>query len=337
MENNNKKSRALIITIGVLVVLVGIVFLIYKNQNIFGVKNSSKIAKIFSPLETSKNQKKELMRAGEDISRGDGVMISEYGDPNTVIKSNVNDFTIGFADNDMSFGDLGSISLLSRDGDGFWNSFSKFLGRDIGAMQCNDKKDNDGDGKTDKDDPECHIDGDINKEYLKNHDSEKSAFYESADECLDIENYPITYTDDEAAQLDTLLRKFYLIAPTLFSAEDIAMVQRDMDEYENLSNQVTTLTQQCYSDFSKDSYKGPKTRYGNPWYKPEDRGSYLSNEDSSDGKCVPNPYGKRTAESCAAINKRVDCERDGSRNHESGCVWVKGDLVKDFEAILNIW
>ena len=219
MENNNKKSRALIITIGVLVVLVGIVFLIYKNQNIFGVKNSSKIAKIFSPLETSKNQKKELMRAGEDISRGDGVMISEYGDPNTVIKSNVNDFTIGFADNDMSFGDLGSISLLSRDGDGFWNSFSKFLGRDIGAMQCNDKKDNDGDGKTDKDDPECHIDGDINKEYIKDHYSEMnapvSALYPQCSDKKDNDGDGKTDKDDPECHIKGDINKAYV--PTHFS------------------------------------------------------------------------------------------------------------------------
>ncbi len=214
-----------------------------------------------------------------------------------------------------------------------------------GKPQCSDKKDNDNDNVSDSDDPQCHIDGDILKEYKPEHDSEKNPPFDTNNICVDIENYPITYTDDEQATLDTLLRKFYLISPELFSQEDIALVQRDMDEYDNLSKQIATLTKQCYAELSENNsilpykYTGPKTQYGNPWYKPESRGSYLTEGEYSNGKCIPSSYsiGKKTTEQCAQNIKRVDCEKDGSSNYDSGCVWIKGDLLKDLEAILNVW
>ena len=57
MENNPRKSKAVIITIVAIIVLLLSMYLLFKNKDVFGVKTSATIAKIFSPLAPSDNSK----------------------------------------------------------------------------------------------------------------------------------------------------------------------------------------------------------------------------------------------------------------------------------------
>jgi hypothetical protein len=57
MENNPNKSKAIIITIVAILVLLLSMYLLFKNRDAFGVKTSATIAKIFSPLAPSDNTK----------------------------------------------------------------------------------------------------------------------------------------------------------------------------------------------------------------------------------------------------------------------------------------
>lgn len=174
MENKNKKiKKAIIITIIIFLILILSLFLVYKNRDSFGVKTSSVITKIFNPLETSSNIKKETVQAGEDLNSGDAV--TDDGtttNPRTVRKSLSGDSIFGYANSDIPFGQLGDITL---DSNSFWNSISGFLGKKFNfkfKAACEDGKDNDGDGLIDEKDPNCHIGGDLNNEYVPKHFSE---------------------------------------------------------------------------------------------------------------------------------------------------------------------
>jgi hypothetical protein len=146
--------------------------------------------------------------------------------------------------------------------------------------QCDDGVDNDGDGKVDAEDPDCHTDGDINNEYIPTWDSEKNpptSPYENT--CKIIDSNPLVFTDVEKAQLDELLRKFYLIAPNLRTEDDINIAYSEITQYQNFSDHLKTLINQCKVQTSDPVYiaaGGPTTKYGNPWYQySTNRGSYI--------------------------------------------------------------
>jgi len=608
MENNNKKSKALIITTVAILVLVVSLFLIYKNRDIFGVKTSSNIAKIFSPLTTTDNRKKETIQAGEDIKKGDGVVaIGREGDRTIVRKANYNDKIMGYADEDIPLGYTGNIILsdtggsygenispylyqcsdgLDNDGDGKIDNAdpnchldgdlkkvylpdhdsedTSFLGgslgegpdliagtvspfystvnsevklssiitnigssdttqssfvfftiteekdslqfnesRDVGisvvipsvysqtssdssvkhtfkkegifyvracadkksatdsgsitelnednncgnwttftvsnslptgadkpacsdgkdndgdglvdeddpqchkggvlsgqylpdytseshsAFECNDTLDNDGDGLVDKDDPQCHLDGDLKKEYLPKYNSESIKSEECNDTldndgdglidekdpqchsgglltleylpfhnseknapaapnvCLEVEKYPLTFTDIEKAKLADLLRKFYLISPTLRTEDDIALLYEDITDQQNFSVQLSTLIKECYAQTSASTYTGPRAQYGNPWFKYNTRGSFLSETQNTKSYCwsdPKNPLSFFDKRNCAKQITPLTCEKYrhvgiwGDLGYgPTGCTWVSTIDLEDFETILNIW
>jgi hypothetical protein len=224
-------------------------------------------------------------------------------------------------------------------------------------FQCNDTLDNDSDGKIDTQDPNCHVDGDLTKEYVSTHDSELNSPEGDGDEnkCLLFEKNPLVFTDTEKAKLAELLRKYYLIAPTLKTEDDIYITYRELDSYENLIETVGELTNQCYEQTSLASYTGPKTRYGNPWYKGDDRGSYVPiTIPDEKPHCEPRLGKPDIAENprvstrtrCSNQYTKMECENefqivDGVIIPTSGvqdnCQWVEKTSLKEYEAILNIW
>jgi len=136
MENQPKRSKALIITIIVVILLFLLGWLVI-SKDIFGIKTSSIGSKIFSPLQPSDNSKitnktdeKTLVQAGEDLQKGDSVSVFGTGPNNTPIvkKTSGNNAVLGYVDQNMISGDLGEITLGSRGFNAFWDSFSKFLG-----------------------------------------------------------------------------------------------------------------------------------------------------------------------------------------------------------------
>ncbi len=193
----------------------------------------------------------------------------------------------------------------------------------INPAECNDTLDNDGDGLIDALDPQCHVGGDINKAYLPNYNSESRTPTECSDTidndgdnlidaldpqchvgglitneyradhnsesepplidvCLDIEQNPITFTEEEKARLADLTKRFFLISPSLQSEESISSVYLDIMDQENFIGQLDTLTKECYAETSDPKYTGPKMKYGNPWYDYDNRGSYLDEKAIAD-------------------------------------------------------
>jgi hypothetical protein len=621
MENKKRKSKAIIISVLALLVLIFSLFLIYKNRDSFGVKTSATIAKIFSPLDTSENRKRETIQAGEDLFKGDPVTDGGFsGETRIVRKALGEDAILGYVNHNILSGKTGEITLsgsgISVVGS-FWNSISGFLNKtfdfnfksacsdgkdndedglidendfnchldgdinkeykpdhfsesenpldsDFGIQgvdlvagvvfptsspvnlevdlnseiinrgnegvsqsfivlftisdskddgsnntyitttlptlnakdsntasvkhtfnqtgiyyiracadrkdisddglipeafednncgvwttftvtntlpntgtrpQCSDEEDNDGDnlvdindpachaggvisgeylaeydsesiisyecndtidndedGLIDENDPVCHEDGDINGEYLPKYDSESSISYECNDTidndednfiddldpnchtggllsneykpnhdsesespasknvCLDIEQNPITFTDEEQAELDELLRKFYLIAPTLKSEPDVSLVYSEIENQQNFSNQLDAYISMCYAETSNPTYTGPKEKYGNPWFNYYNRGSYvkeLGNGGSSsyckNDSTKPNPH-NFDRKRCPMFKTQSDCERYWGHNVwgtslylATGCTWVETLNLEEYETLLNIW
>ncbi len=185
MENKKKRNKAIIISLLVLIVLILVLFLAYKNKDSFGVKTSSVLTKIFNPLETSENLKRELVIAEEYISAGDSVIeTGKDGDIRKVKKGSDN--SIGKAISNIEAGASGEIEIAEADFNSFWNSFSQFLGNGFKFNQfCSDGKDNDGDGLIDIEDPQCHVGGDLNKEYVPDHYSESVSPFDPSSICSD--------------------------------------------------------------------------------------------------------------------------------------------------------
>jgi hypothetical protein len=142
MENNPKKSRALLITIIILIIFIIFAFLLYKNRDLFGVKTSTTIAKIFSPLIPSVNQTSKIIlaQAGEDINQGDQVSLSgtsSDGNP-LVMKAKDGDSIYGYANQAILNGNIGSITLTPTSPNNFLNSFANFLNNLFGGASGTD-------------------------------------------------------------------------------------------------------------------------------------------------------------------------------------------------------
>jgi len=238
--------------------------------------------------------------------------------------------------------------------------------------QCNDTVDNDLDGKIDVLDRNCHLDGDLTKDYVATHNDESSSPttpIEPGEEnkCLLIEQNPLIFTDAEKARLAELLRKFYVIAPTLKTKDDIDMIYKEMENYKTYMATLTELTQQCYletgdridyvtfckenpqigCDPEKDNfsttYTGPTTRYGNPWFKYDVRGSYITSEvtttASSCYDCGDSCDTHNIDTFCPAYQTYYSCDvyDPNGKALVSGCAWKKETNIKEYEKILNIW
>jgi len=141
--------------------------------------------------------------------------------------------------------------------------------------------------------------------------------------CKIIEANPLTYTPTEQAELDELLRKFYLLASTLKTDSDLTLAYREIEEYKALVSQVKYITQQCYDQINDPNYTGPKLQFGNPWFKYDKRGSYLPTGtvmESSCKYCEPNI---KNGLYCGNLTQTKDqtipfCEPDGKEVRASG-------------------
>ncbi|HAE36449.1 MAG: hypothetical protein UR85_C0002G0071 [Candidatus Nomurabacteria bacterium GW2011_GWF2_35_66] len=221
----------------------------------------------------------------------------------------------------------------------------------VSPTACADTVDNDDDTFIDQLDPQCHEEGKLEKPYVATHNSEKVPPV-PANKCLAIDQNPLTFTDVEKAKLAELLRKFYLIAPTLKTEEDISMIYREIDNYKELIGRLDYLTNQCYAETTSKNgltknptYTGPTTRYGNPWYKYNERGSYLTGGGASINVPVENSFCSGAGDigngdyNCANPVSQLYCiyEDPFGKNFINDCKWTPKVNLKEYEAILNIW
>ncbi len=121
--------------------------------------------------------------------------------------------------------------------------------------ECNDKVDNDKDGLIDRNDPACHYDGDLTATYVPTHDDEANPPQSpvAVNKCSLIDQNPLIFTDAEKARLAILLRKFYLIAQTLKTEDDIASIYSDIEQYNDLMKNSNDLTKECYLETNDNS------------------------------------------------------------------------------------
>ena len=239
---------------------------------------------------------------------------------------------------------------------------SDTTGSDSTKPQCSDGKDNNGNGLIDEKDPKCHMGGVLSGTYVPSNDSESVAPVgkdTGPSVCKIIDANPLTYTEEEQRELDDLLRKFYILASTLKTKSDLSLVYREIEEYKALVEQAKYMTKQCYDQTSDANYLaagGTTTRYGNPWFKYTERGSYIPNVaiSSSCKYCEPNVNNSGTP--CASISQSIPyCEPNGKELRASGNgaryrnyfgipafgaypgSSVNSVDLKDFEKVLNVW
>ena len=113
-------------------------------------------------------------------------------------------------------------------------------------------------------------------------------------------NAPLVFTDEEQKQLDILSRKFYLLAPTIKTEDDVNLSSAEIIQQQNLLDHVKGLTKECYLEtnannlytsfcsinptycdnvndkFAVPAFTGDTTRFGNPWYLKTTRGFYMT-------------------------------------------------------------
>ncbi|MFA6514712.1 MAG: hypothetical protein WCT42_00400 [Candidatus Paceibacterota bacterium] len=203
MENQPRKSKAFIITIIAIVLLLVAGYFLYKSA-----KNSSStniISRIFSPLSSSNNSKGISAQAGEDIKQGDQVYTASTNTNGNPIVMKVvgsgalsSDKVLGIAIGNINNGEFGRVEFNTPGSNSFLDSFSNFIndlftgntgsggtgtggngtgGNGTGGeylQVCSDTLDNDSDGLIDTLDPQCHTDGDATNasSYAPTHYSE---------------------------------------------------------------------------------------------------------------------------------------------------------------------
>jgi len=224
--------------------------------------------------------------------------------------------------------------------------------------ECSDYEDNDDDGYIDSEDSACHTDYDSSNSdtYDPSIDDETLTETDSEDECDVLDDYPLEFTEEEEAELDELLSQFYLISSDLKSENDIDIVYNEIANNTNLVEEAEELIDECYEQTSDSEYEGPTTRYGNPWFNSDERGSYLEGE-------TPETYFSFSYDSIladfetlyetnATKNAFIDYIRWYSDQYlgspQTDTTWELAELVAediaktyssywDFEEIFNIW
>ncbi len=156
----------------------------------------------------------------------------------------------------------------------------------------------------------------------------------AVNQCLAIVQNPITFTEAEKTQLADLLRKFYLLAPKLKTADDVNLTYSEMLEYNTFSNQLDGLINECYAQsvtkngIKNPNYSGPTTRYGNPWYDYENRGSYIDYNNLPSSCFGTIKEGASAGGNCSQFSDKNSCVNG------TGCNWIN---YSDDEKILNVW
>jgi hypothetical protein len=292
MDHNPKKSKALWITLIILLLLIIVGYFVFKNSDkIFGTKSSS-IGKMFAPLLGS-SKPKDVTNIdtgnGSSNTGGDNTSSDNTNNPNGGSTNgnggsggNTGGGVIPAVPVNPSAGNGGSVAIVPpfnplptpentdcKDKDG--NLIPCVPdGGPVTITQCSDGLDNDADKLMDANDPGCHIDfNDINPlsyDSTINDESRKKDISATAvgGMCPDD---PLVFTEDEKAQLAVLLKQYYLLAPLLRIEDDITLLDYDNETNEELVKQATILINDCKAQKADPSYTGPKEVKNNPYYQ----------------------------------------------------------------------
>mgnify|MGYP003407309045 FL=1 len=295
MERNPKKSKALIISIIAILLLLIAGYFIFKNSDkIFGTKGSTNISKIFAPLLGSSKQKDVANINTTDTTTGDNTSTTGTGNTSTngsPLNTTGNNTPINnnppIGNNSIITPGSGVSAILppfnpiptpgSTPATGCKDKNGKTIPCTTNDLppppletQCSDGVDNDADKLMDTNDPGCHSDYDQNNNLSYdtniNDESRKKDNTATAIGGLCPDD-PLIFTEEEKAQLAVLLRQYYLLAPTLRIEDDITLLDYDNQTNEELVKQATILINDCKVQKANPSYTGPQEIKDNPYYQ----------------------------------------------------------------------
>jgi len=182
MKNKTAKTKIIILSIIAILVILLVGFLVYRNKN--KEEGSNLFSDIFSILPSSRDATEVEAIAGVTIQKNEPVYVSGVSEDGRLIVSpyrgDVSSLgeIYGYATKDFSIGDIGEYELNEnyKYRQGNFKTNQELI--DVIAVdykfECSDGVDNDDDGNIDADDPNCHAEGNINKEYLPYYYSEET-------------------------------------------------------------------------------------------------------------------------------------------------------------------
>lgn len=361
MDHSPKKSKALLITIiAVIVLLILGYFLFFRNNQIFGLKSSSGTGSSQSNAATDiKNFvallfKPKAQQTTTDTSNtnnsstGSNTLGNGTTTGNTNTGGNTTDTTGGFGsggtlgagglgDNGTGVGTAGGFGAGTGDGSGAGFGTGSYgaptltplptptgtgtsgQGGSSGsgfntAPQCSDGIDNNANGLIDIKESGCHTD--FNAKNITSYDptindeSRLSPTQQTAVQTMCPSDDPLVFTDDEKAQLQSLLTQYYLIAPGLKNADDLALLSANITTDQTIIDQATTLTQQCMAQKANPNYTGPQYIKDNPYYQGGgNTSSYVGSitfVPSSNGTTTSTTAGSYTGDTADSCSKKYN-------------------------------
>lgn len=304
MQNNNSKLKTFIITFLIVSVLIAVGYFVFNKaaggatkggsiskafSSLFG-SSKQKVIDMVTGV-TSKQTPTTPTDANQDTNTSSKPDASKQSPGNKSSNSSSNIQNIGdpasdLANNLLSPG-LNPFPYLggggTYDGGGYtggtgytgWGNVtgSTTWGKSTGTgnglrpttkQQCEDGKDNDGDGKIDKQDPGCHYD--LNASNAASYDP---IYYDESAEndpttpvnpnigngkCS---NADIILTNEkpnfDKTRMEELLRDFYRLAPNLATKEDITIEKGNAKTYKETIDNADKYTMQCYAERNKYS------------------------------------------------------------------------------------
>ena len=177
MKNKTSKTKIIILVVIAIIIVLLIGFLVYRSKS-RPEKEGGMLSNIFSILPSSREITPLETIAGVNIKKDEPVYISGINNKGELIISPAKDRSnqkeiYGYAKKDIAIGEWGDIEVNKDYIHGPNVSLEEITDLIDFKFECSDGIDNDGDGFIDEDDPNCHLEGDINKQYLSNHISEK--------------------------------------------------------------------------------------------------------------------------------------------------------------------
>ena len=235
-EQTPKKSKALIITIISVIVLVIAAYFIFRNgDQILGTKNSTKITNNFSPLlGTSKKNTVDVKPTETQTPEATTPYVTPANtNQNTNTSGNQNAPQATTPTPRVITPTLNPLPTPATTG------CTDFRGNTIPCTETNPTV-----TPTQTQTPIAQTDPNICP----------------ADDQL-------VFTSVEKATLEDLTRQYYLIASRIKTEDDLALLEATTSQNESLISQVDGLTRECQAEKIDPNYNGPDQIKSNPYYQ----------------------------------------------------------------------
>ena len=361
MENSPIKSKAFLITfISVLLLLVVVYFMFKNKDNLFSPNSIGN--KIFSSFSNGTNNTGNTvdttnLNNSQNINVN-GVGINGTNNNGTTNNGNTGEYKVGEYNNEGDF----SVDLPNENPNGA-NLCKDVNGNTVSCdtitvaktYECNDGKDNDGDGLIDKEDPGCHTDynatNGIDGMQTRGGSTDTLTGRSSYDPTINDESrensnhgdnqggntdmcpsYPLTFTTSEQEELDSLIRKFYLMAGTIKTEDDILAVNDETQRQNAYKKQFDELTNECEVEKANPPYTGPKTIKMNPYYQGSEFDYKGNGTNWNDNNSWQNSIWGLDGKSIGAIYPSKETSNNYITTADS-----PDQAVYNFETIFNIW